>query len=200
MDNNPTVVKDPLTPDQPSDGNPADILPGDNLPAAPGSKTPPELLLKSLQEERDARKVLEAKIEELENKINTPVLPEDLLPEEQAMQEIKTLRSEISDVKDELAKKDVLIAHPILKDKWEEFEKFRSDPENKGMNLRTAAKAFLTENGMLEPIRKGLEKTTGGPKTPVSTGMSSDEVKVLRETNPKKYYQMLKAGQLKIAS
>lgn len=199
MDNIQPVVKDPLTPELPSDGNPADILPGDNVPAAPGSKTPPELLLKSLQEERDARKILEAKIEELEGKINTPIAPEDMLPEDQAMQEIKTLRTDLSEVKGELAKKDVLISHPILKDKWKDFEEFRALPDNKGMNMRTAAKAFLVENGLLEPTRPGLEKTTGGPRVPTATGMSADEVRALRENDPKKYYQMLKAGQIKIA-
>jgi hypothetical protein len=86
----------------------------------------------------------------------------------------------------------------VLKDKWEELEELRSQSENKGMNLRTAAKAFLVENGLLEAPRKGLEKTTGGPRVPVSSGMTAEDVRILRETNFKKYQEMLEKGQIKI--
>lgn len=108
--------------------------------------------------------------------------------------EIRALTSELSNVKGELSKKDVLIAHPILKEKWTEFETFRADPDNKGMNLKTAAKAFLVENGLLDTPRKGLERTTGGERIAPSTKMTPEEIKTLRETNFKKYTEYLEKG------
>ena len=91
-------------------------------------------------------------------------------------------------------------SHPQLKELWSDFEEFRSDPDNKGMNMKTSAKAFLVEKGILEPQRKGLEKPTGGPRAPVSTGMTTEDIKNLRETNFKKYEEMLAKGQIKFSS
>ena len=97
-----------------------------------------------------------------------------------------------------LSKSEVIESHPELKESWSEFEKFREDEDNKGMNLKTAAKAFLVEKGLLNPQRKGLEKSTGGTKAPQTSGMTSDEVKKLRETDFKKYRDMLIKGQIKV--
>lgn len=57
MDENPNVVNDDLTNQQVSETKTQEV----EVVAtpAPGSKTPPELLLKSLQEERDKIKKLE---------------------------------------------------------------------------------------------------------------------------------------------
>jgi len=164
---------------------------------APGSKTPPELLLKSLQEEREKRKELEDRIELLEESSNSS---DDFSSDEgRALQrQIKEQDDKIAILSQDLAKKDVLVAHPVLKEKWEEFETFRADPENKGMNLRTAVKAFLVENDLFDPVRKGLEQPTGGARTPVSTKMTGEEIKTLRETNYKLYEKKLKAGEIVI--
>lgn len=112
--------------------------------------------------------------------------------------DVGKLKAEIADIKARQAKSDVLETHPQLKEVWSEFEKFRSDPDNNGMNLKTAAKAFLVEKGLLEPQRKGLEKPTGGTRVPISSGMSNEDIKNLRETNYRKYIDMLKKGQLSI--
>src|SRR3990167_450168 len=109
-------------------------------------------------------------------------------------------KSEFDEVKQKLNRQEVIELHPQLKELWSDFEMFRSDPENKGMNMRTAAKSFLVEKGLLEPQRKGLEKPTGGPRIPISTGMTTEEIKNLRETNFKKYEEMLMKGQIKFSS
>ena len=161
----------------------------------PGSKTPPELLLKSLQEEREKRQELEGRIALLESSNSSDVLSD----EGKALQgEILTLKSELSELRADNTKKDVLMSYPLIKEKWEEFESFRADPENKGMNLRTAARAFLLENGLLEPTRKGLEKTTGGGRVPTPQGMSMEDIKTLRETNFRKYQDLLEKGLIKV--
>ena len=120
-------------------------------------------------------------------------------PSELGDDELGKVKSELSEIKGKLNKSEVISSYPILKESWDEFEEFRSSDENKGMNMRTAAKAFLTEKGLLEPIRKGLEKPTGGPRVPISSGMSVEEVKHLRENDFKKYQVMLLKGQIKIA-
>ena len=136
-------------------------------------------------------KKAENRVTELEN-LNIEV-PSD--PEEEFVR-----KSEFDEVKHKLNKAEVIEFHPQLKELWSDFETFRSDPDNKGMNMKTAAKAFLVDKGLLEPQRQGLEKPTGGPRTPVSTGMTSEDVKHLRETNFKKYEEMLMKGQIKFSS
>ena len=143
-------------------------------------------------------KKAETKLAELEISKNEETSPEVFSDEGKVLQkQIEESSRKIEELTRENAKKDVLMAHPILREKWEEFEKFRSDPENKGMNLKTAAKAFLTESGLLDAPRKGLEKPTGGARTQPSPGMSIEEIKDLRENNWPKYLEMVKKGQIK---
>ena len=163
-----------------------------------GSKTDPNLLLKSLQEEREKRKLVE---EELETLKSSNLSDEEVVSDEGRILagKIKTLETSLDELRSESAKKDVLIANPILKEKWNEFEEFRSDPENKGMNLRTAAKAFLVENGLIDVPRKGLEKPTGGTKVPLPSGtMTAQEAENLMKNDFKKYQELIRKGQLKI--
>jgi hypothetical protein len=109
------------------------------------------------------------------------------------------LKSDISTIKATLEKSDVLNTYPVLKEVWSEFDSFRADPENAGMSMKTAAKAFIVEKGLNEQKRKGLEKPSGGQRQPVQSGMSAEEVKSLRQNNFKKYMEMLKKGQIKIS-
>ena len=207
MDTNPNVVKQPevpTTPPQVGNGNTGSGLPQaptvtstseGNAPGAPGSKTPPELLLKSLQEEREKTARLE---EELSKRGSNPsgeaFSDEGILLENK----IKSLSSELEDIKFNNAKRELQESNPILKDKWNDFESFRLKPENKGMSISTAAKAYLIENGMFDQPRVGLESPTGGPRTPVSGGMTAEEIKNIRETDPRKYREMLEKGQIKV--
>lgn len=185
----------PKTPEE-VEGERQVIIDRGDTPIVPGSKTDSALLLKSLQDERAQRKVLEDKIILLEESLANPDITTD---EGRALQkQIEESKSLIANLTSDLAKKDILIAHPVLTDQWTDFEKFRSDPENAGMPLKVAAKAFLAEKGLLDPVRKGLEKPTGGPRTPISTEMSADEIKTLRETNFKKYQELLEKGLIKV--
>lgn len=196
-DQNPVVNQEPTTPASEPIIKKEEVIQAPAVQA--GDKTDPNLLLKSLQEEREKRRIAEQELETFKSSALSES-EEDVFSDEGKVlkKEIGALKSELSEVKSELTKKDLLIAHPILKDKMAEFEEFRSDPENKGMNLRTAAKAFLVENGLLDVSRKGLEKPTGGQRVPMSSGMTADDVKTLRETNFKKYQELLMKGQIKI--
>ena len=170
--------------------------------SAPGSKTDPALLLESLREEREKRRILEEEKQDLEDRI---ALLESSNSSEFLSDEGKALKSELDETKKQIAsltqdltKTSLLKQYPILEDKWEEFTSYQNDPENKGMPLKVAAKAFLVENGLIDTPRKGLEKPTGGQRVPVSQEMSVEEIKILRETNFEKYRDMLSKGLIKI--
>jgi hypothetical protein len=167
---------------------------------APGDKTPPNLLLKSLQEERAKNAKLEEENQLL--KSSTPPLGEAFSDEGRALEShiIKT-DAELAALKEEMAKKDLIAAYPVLKDKWDELEIFRLQPDNAGMSLQAAAKVYLVENGMFDKRRRGVEKPTGGTRTPATPGtMTVEEVEHLRKNDANKYRKMLKAGQIQIAA
>lgn len=187
----------PLKPDG-SSKSPEEIqaeVDAGNATPAPGSQTNPVKLLEALRDEREKRHKLEERITLLESSASPDLNTEEA---KDLLRLIQESNVKIDALTQENAKKDVLIAHPVLKEKWEDFEKYRLDPENKGMNLRTAAKSFLVENGLLDAKRPGLEKPTGGDRVPPSTKMSVEEIKTLRETNFKLYQDMLAKGQIKV--
>ena len=158
--------------------------------AKAGDKTDPNLLLKSLHEEREKRRVAEERNAVLEEQINSSDPSE---PDE----EVGKLKVKLAEIERKQQRSEVLELHPQLKEIWSDFEEFRTDSDNKGLSMRTAAKAFLVEKGLLEPQRKGLEKPTGGPKVPLSTGMTTEDIKHLRETDFKKYQEMVIKKQIK---
>ena len=119
----------------PESQEPAGLAPApvvETTTVLPGSKTPPELLLQSLHEEREKRKELEDRITLLESSNNLEAFSDEGKALER---QIKEQDSKIESLLHDNAKKDVLIRHPELSDKWQEVEEFRNLPENKGMNL-----------------------------------------------------------------
>lgn len=148
-----------------------------------GDKTDPNLLLKSLQEERAKRKELEEKLAEADQH------------KEPWSDEGKLLQKNIDILKEELAVKDLTIANPALKDKQTEFNEFRS--QYPGVGLDKIAKLFLAEHDLLEapPKRIGLEKSSGGGRTVPDGKVTMKEFDELRTSNYRKYSQMLKSGQ-----
>lgn len=200
------VVKGPLTEGQAPEAIKQEVTPKEEvkLPAQPGSKTEPTELLKSLQEERELRRLAqeEAKLakEEL-NKINSSVPSEaDAWSDEGKLiveKHVKPLQDTINSLEEKLALKDVQATYPVLREISSEFDEFRKEyPRHK---LDNVAKLFLSEKGLLEPQRKGLEKPTGGFKNQKTPGsMTTEEVRHLRETNFRKYSDMAKKGLIKI--
>jgi hypothetical protein len=138
-------------------------------------------------------KKAEARAKELES-LAEPIVPLDF------DDDISVLRNELAEVKASQAKRDVIDAYPVLKDVWSDFDSFRADPENQGMSITTAAKAFLIEKDLLgENKRKGLEKNVGGGKRAApSTGTSAEEAKNLRTNNYREYQKRLMRGDIKI--
>lgn len=157
----------------------------------PGDKTDPALLLKSLQEEREKRRIAEEALAKAQQ-------PEVLSEEGQILKkEITTLEQKLAE-RDRIDAMNALhSAHPVLKDKAAEFQEFLT--ANEGMKLETAAKAFMVENDLIEApaTRKGLEKPSGGNRAPQTVGLTPAEVDDLRNNNYRKYVAMLKNGEIK---
>lgn len=153
-----------------------------------GDKTDPNLLLKSLKEERERRRLLEEELLALKTVQTDTVYQTD-------DDRIASLENKIRELSDKEQLAEIKGKYPELKD-FPEFDEYRKEfPQTK---LENVAKLFLSEKGLTGTQRKGLEKTTGGSKQPQQTGMTVDEVKLLRETNFKKYQKMLMEGKLKI--
>ena len=201
MDENSNVVNEELTTPQVSETKTQEVE--EVATPAPGSKTPPELLLKSLQEERDKIKKLEEDKKQMEEELNSlkNTTNDEVFSDEGKVLERKILdlNNKLAQIEEEKSFEKLYEQYPILKEKSEEFKEFRKTEHPKA-KMESVAKLYLVENGFYEPPRKGLEKPTGGPRTPMTSGMTSDEIKTLRETNYKKYSEMLMKGQIKMES
>lgn len=165
--------------------------------ATPGSKTPEANLYAALQEERRMRKELEDKLLQAQ----TSVLPEtdDVYSDEGKLLkgEISQLRETVTRLEEEKLLEKTVAQFPEIKEFRGEFETFRQDfPRHK---LENVAKLFLAEKGLLgAESHKGLEKPTGGDKTPRPSGLTIEEVANLRKNDFRKYQQMLQEGKIDV--
>ena len=160
----------------------------------------------SLEEERAKRKEAEREKAEAEQKYKaleeaSSVLPEDdgavITPDEELAKEVKSLKEEIKTLKESRSMDALLAQYPVLADKIQELHEFQ-ESEYPNMGLDKVAKIFLAEKGLLETKepRKGLEKPSGGIKTPSPTEPSEEELKDLRENHPRKYEKLIKEGKI----
>lgn len=183
------------------DPTPEPVVPEPAPAPKPGEKTDSAQLLKSLQEERERRRIAEEALAAMST-----------VPEKTGVafsDEGKLLEQQISEVKGQLAVREereklqaAQAKYPALADKQAEFDAYRSAPENAGMSIETAAKAFVIENDLLEKPapRKGLERPTGGERTPQKQGRTPEEIAELRTNNYKQYVRELKAGTIQLDS
>lgn len=148
-------------------------------------------------------KKAELEVKELRNQLaskSSEQLDEDLLSDEGKLlkSEISVLRETISKFEKEKEEQAIYSEYPELKDKKDEFTEFSNDPDNAGIKKEKLAKLFLLEKGLLDskPQRKGLEKPTGGSKASHKSGISQDEIKRLRENQPRRYQQMIQNGKI----
>jgi len=148
-----------------------------------GSKTPPDLLLKSLREEKKKRRELEKRLETLEGAV-TPV--EDYNEPES----VESLQQDIRELKlDKFGEQ-----YPELQDRREELDDYLE--ENSALPLDKAVNLFRLENGLIEPKpeRKGLEKTNAGPKEAPKAKWSEADIEELRLNNPRKWEKLIDEG------
>lgn len=170
-------------------------VPPVTTPVQPGEKTDPALLLKSLQEEREKRRIAEADL----LKLQTALASGDTSTEEGKVlkTQISTLESTIASMAADQVKRDLEAKFPVLKDKATEFAEFRKQyPAGNDENI---AKIFLSENGLLDApqARKGLEKPSGGGRNTTPQGWTYASVEELRKNNFRQYTKLLKEGAFK---
>lgn len=111
-------------------------------------------------------------------------------------EEINQLKGKLYSFEESLSLEKVGNIYPAIRDKREEFDEFRTEYPN--IDIDKVAKIFIAEKGYVDQLkpRIGLEKPTGGQKGNMKSGISNDDVKRLRETNPRRYEQMLRSGKL----
>lgn len=175
-------------------------------PAQPGANTPPENLLAALKEEREAKAALEERLRIAEETIAGGVHPNpgvEPFSDEGKMiikEHVKPLADTVTRLTGELAMKDLVIKHPVLLEKQEEFQEFRN--KRPGYLLEDVAQLFLQENGLLPaPVRRpGLESPTAGPRLAAPTGaMTTEDIAYLRKTNYREYTKRLQNGEITIS-
>lgn len=181
----------PVVTEQPQETVEAPVAP------AKGSQTPSENLYAALAEERRLRKEAE---EQLAALASTPSTDDVFSDEGKVIQgEVETLKERLERLEYERDLERLQSNYPALKDKTSEFEDYRKDfPRHK---LENVAKLFLTEKGLLDvtPERKGLEPTSGGGhRDPSPSGMTADDVKLLRENNYRQYMKLVSEGKIDI--
>ena len=182
-----------------------DLKPQEQLPEAPvvatesatlpkGSQTPSENLYAALAEERRLRKEAEDKL----TNFNTTTPADEVYSDEGKLlsDKISSLELKLEKLEEDKVIVQVQSKFPMLKEHSVEFDEFRREyPRHKMENV---AKLFLTEKGLLEVPRKGLENPTGGQRGPSEPQMTRDDVKHLRETNFKLYKEKLMKGLIKV--
>ena len=161
----------------------------------PGSQTPSENLLAALKEERAKRKELEDKLQTF----NTTTPSEEVYSDEGKilLDRIAALEARDKAREEQFELERLYVQYPLLREKAGEFKTFR-ETEHPRAGLGSVAKIYLAEQGLLEPIRKGLEKPTGGQRNPMTSEMTTEDVKNLRENDYRKYKDMLMKGLIKV--
>jgi len=170
-----------------------------NQPAQPGEKTDSVLLLKSLQEERDKRRLAEEEKKNLDAEIKR--LQDIIASGDTSAEESKVLKGQITDLQGtvtSLTRKnefsEIKEKYGALRGKEKEFNDYLSDPKNAGLSMEVAAKSFLFDNNLLETPRKGLEVPSGGGRNSTSVGWTYEKIEELRKSNFRQYSKLLKEG------
>jgi hypothetical protein len=153
--------------------------------------------LSALEQERAWRKEWEQKYkEEAERHTASPSysvsFDDDLTP----IPEIKEITQKLQKLERNAALAELEVEFPVLKDKKSELEAFLEDEDMKKLPLEKAVKFFVLEKNLpTQPTqRKGLEPARGGGHTPPANHLTAEEIKLIREREPRKYIRMLTDG------
>ena len=157
--------------------------------------------LATLMDEREQRKSLQKELDEAKEALeqsSAPSTTESTYYDDTTTDsKVKALEDQLNQMKVDKEYDAVYAKYPVLKDKLDEFKKFKQDYPQVG--LMKIATLYVTEKGLLgkEPV-VGLESPTqGGTDTTSTPGKySEDELKEIRENNPRKYIKLAQEGKI----
>ncbi len=97
----------------------------------------------------------------------------------------------------------VVTSNPALQGKEQAFRSYASRPQYRGVPMDVLVNSFLQTQGSAPAPkvtpRPGLETGQGGPRTTEKPkGLSMDELKALRTSDPKKYQDYLKTHEVEV--
>lgn len=141
-----------------------------------------------LKKEEEKNAVLSQQVEALTT--TAPLIETETKPDDEVKKKLEAIEKR-------QLKSELIETQPILKEVWNEFEEYHNLPENQGMPLQTAAKAFVIDKNLGQKPRVGLEEATGGDKTPPNPTLQTEELKNLRENDYDTYRKKVKAGEIK---
>lgn len=186
MEVTPDMLPDtqPESPETPSqtvsqDVNTQSEAPGtEDTPAAPEPKVSNSVPYSRFKEVNERNKELEEQLKALQ----VSEAPEEVIEEPNPLEDKVT----------KLEREIYLNRFPDLTDKRDELEAFLE--EKSGMDLKDAVTLFRAEHGLVGQARKGLEKTTAGPKTAPAPRFTLEEIETMRVNNPDKWMKHNLAG------
>lgn len=119
----------------------------------------------------------------------------------------RRIESELSELREEKKLKEelesVIDANPKLSGKESEFKRFAMNPKNKGISADVLAKAFLFDAQGDAPAQPNVQKTevlpqgSGGSREPLkSKKVSIEEASQIRQTDYKRYMELVKSGMI----
>ncbi len=163
----------------------------------PTPEKPPKgyVPLQALEEERRKRKEVQEKLEA--KTLQTPEYTDEDLSDEGRLlsRQLAEANKRIDSLLERTELQKLTTTYPQLDKNREEFDEFRS--EYQGVPLEKVAKLFLSEKGLNDsPPRKGLERPTGGSKPIPQSGISSEDVRRLREEQPRKWLKAISEGKI----
>lgn len=169
-----------------------------------GARTPEHRLYAALEEERRMRKEEELRRKELELELarvqerdvhSQPSALHPAIEDDELRAHIERLEGEIFTIKRTTELEKVYQEFPDLAAHADEFSEFRKDYP--GIELRKVAKFFLIDKGVTGTSRKGLLEPSGGARVAPQPTLSKEDVKRLRETEPRRYLKLIREGKIK---
>lgn len=103
---------------------------------------------------------------------------------------VAPLQQEINLLQEQIALRDLQTQYPILRETAPEFAEFRRSYP--GVKLEAAVKLFMSEKGLSQPPKPGLERPTSGDRTPPKTGMTLAELDDMRVNDARAYEAYIK--------
>ena len=120
----------------------------------------------------------------------------------EAQQEARNIDDWVGKVEHFVDSPEVINSYPDILDNADEFKSFAMKQDRRGMNLQDLATSFLYNIGQVTAKKnKGAMLMQGGngATEPIKpAGLTEDEAKVIRVSDPKQYRRLVKEGKIKI--